>query len=119
MRRRSSVFSSPSPCRACSACAGATAATAIIGAADGRPRFSSRTSIPPTWRHHRLAAYSYMASSHRAACASSAASPRKERRIRMEYKPASISKTTRICFPILITLIAGLVAPKSVALVGF
>jgi len=44
---------------------------------------------------------------------------KKERRIRMEYKPASISKTTRICFPILITLIAGLVAPKSVALVGF
>ena len=44
---------------------------------------------------------------------------KKERRSKMEYRPASISKTTRICFPILITLIAGLVAPKSVALVGF
>lgn len=42
-----------------------------------------------------------------------------ERRIRMPYAPKSISKTTRILFPICITVIAGLVAPKSVALVGF
>lgn len=44
---------------------------------------------------------------------------KKERRIRMEYKPASVSKTTRILFPIIITVIAGLFAPGSVALVGF
>ena len=42
-----------------------------------------------------------------------------ERLIRMPYKPQSISKTTRILFPIIITIIAGLVAPSSVALVGF
>ena len=42
-----------------------------------------------------------------------------ERLIRMPYKGKSISKTTRILFPIIITLIAGLVAPSSVALVGF
>ena len=44
---------------------------------------------------------------------------KKERLIRMPYKPQNISKTTRILFPIIITIIAGLVAPSSVALVGF
>jgi len=44
---------------------------------------------------------------------------RKERMIRMEYKPAAVSKTTRILFPIIITVLAGLFAPASVALVGF
>ena len=42
-----------------------------------------------------------------------------ERMIRMPYKGKNISKTTRILFPIVITIIAGLVAPSSVALVGF
>ena len=44
---------------------------------------------------------------------------KKERRIRMPYKAQNVSKTTRILFPIFITLIAGLVAPKSASLVGF
>ena len=44
---------------------------------------------------------------------------KKERLIRMEYNPQSVSKTTRILFPILVTVIAGLAAPASVALVGF
>ncbi len=44
---------------------------------------------------------------------------KKERLIRMEYKQASVSKTTKILFPIIITGITGLVSPKSVALVGF
>lgn len=44
---------------------------------------------------------------------------KKERLIKMEYKAESVSKTAKILFPILITMIAGLVAPKSVALVGF
>ncbi|MBU5420195.1 sodium ion-translocating decarboxylase subunit beta [Acetanaerobacterium sp. MSJ-12] len=43
----------------------------------------------------------------------------KERRIKMPYNPLSISKTTKILFPILITVIAGLIAPKSVSLIGF
>ena len=37
----------------------------------------------------------------------------------MKYNPQHISKTTKILFPIVITAIVGLVAPKSVALVGF
>ncbi|MBQ7338328.1 MAG: sodium ion-translocating decarboxylase subunit beta [Clostridia bacterium] len=44
---------------------------------------------------------------------------KKERLIRMPYKGKDISKTTRILFPIVITVIAGMVAPDSVALVGF
>ena len=44
---------------------------------------------------------------------------KKERRIRMDYNPVSVSRTTKILFPIVVTLIAGLIAPKSLALVGF
>lgn len=44
---------------------------------------------------------------------------KKERMIRMEYKPASVSKRAKILFPIVVTVVAGLVAPASVALVGF
>ncbi len=44
---------------------------------------------------------------------------KKERMIRMRYNPASISKTTRILFPIIVTIVAGFVAPMSVSLVGF
>ena len=44
---------------------------------------------------------------------------RKERLIRMPYEQKSVTKTTRSLFPIVVTAIAGLVAPRSVALVGF
>ena len=44
---------------------------------------------------------------------------KKERCIHMEYRPESVSKTMRIVFPIAVTIIVGLVAPQSVALVGF
>ena len=42
-----------------------------------------------------------------------------ERKIRMQYKQCSVSKTTKILFPIVITIITGLVSPRSVALIGF
>lgn len=44
---------------------------------------------------------------------------KKERCIHMEYKPATVSKKAKILFPIVVTFIAGLVAPMSVSLVGF
>lgn len=44
---------------------------------------------------------------------------KKERSIRMDYNPGSVSRTMRIAFPIVVTMIVGLVAPQSVALVGF
>lgn len=44
---------------------------------------------------------------------------KKERMIRMPYNPKTVSRRTRILFPIIVTMIAGFVAPTSVALVGF
>jgi len=44
---------------------------------------------------------------------------RKERLIRMPYARESVPKSIRILFPIAVTVIAGLVAPLSVSLVGF
>ncbi len=44
---------------------------------------------------------------------------KKERLIRMPYKPAAVSKTAKILFPIVITAITGIVSPRSVALIGF
>ncbi len=44
---------------------------------------------------------------------------KKERLIRMPYKGAAVSKTTKILFPIVITVVAGVIAPSSVALIGF
>ena len=97
------------------------ASIAIIGAADGP------TSIfVANQRHSKyvgaimVAAYSYMA------LVPIIQPPvikllttQKERRIRMEYTQKSVSKTTRILFPIIITIIAGIIAPDSVALIGF
>ena len=42
-----------------------------------------------------------------------------ERLIRMSYADRPVSKTTRILFPIVIMIVAGLVAPRSVSLIGF
>lgn len=44
---------------------------------------------------------------------------KKERKIRMEYKQNSVSRLTKIMFPIIVTIAAGIVAPRSVALIGF
>ena len=37
----------------------------------------------------------------------------------MDYNPQSVSKSMRIAFPIVVTVIVGFVSPQSVALVGF
>ena len=44
---------------------------------------------------------------------------RHERLIRMPYKQKEVSKTTRILFPIVVTIVAGIIAPTSVSLIGF
>lgn len=44
---------------------------------------------------------------------------KKERLIRMPYEPKSVSKLTKILFPIIITAVVGIVAPDSIYLVGF
>lgn len=42
-----------------------------------------------------------------------------ERKIRMPYEENSVSKKVKILFPILVTAVTGILAPASVALVGF
>ena len=44
---------------------------------------------------------------------------KEERRIHMDYQVGSVSRIARILFPVCITIVAGLIAPRSVALVGF
>jgi len=41
-----------------------------------------------------------------------------ERLIRMDFKQREVSRLTRIIFPIIVTVIAGIIAPESVALIG-
>ena len=97
------------------------ASIAIIGAADGP------TSIFVANFFHSnylgaiiVAAYSYMA------LVPIVQPPvirlittRKERRIRMVYTGSKVTKTTKILVPVVVTIITGIVAPRSVALVGF
>ena len=44
---------------------------------------------------------------------------KKERLIRMPYEAKNVSKLTRILFPIILTIIVGIIAPKSVSPIGF
>jgi len=44
---------------------------------------------------------------------------KKERQIRMKFRQKEIPQAVRILFPIVVTMISGLAAPKSVSLVGF
>lgn len=44
---------------------------------------------------------------------------KKERQIRMKFHQKEIPQAVRILFPIVVTMISGLAAPKSVSLVGF
>lgn len=97
------------------------ASIGIIGAADGPTSIFVSEMLNSNYQGAIIvAAYSYMALVPIVQppvirlCTS-----RKERLMRMEYTPANVSRTTRILFPILVTFIAGVAAPKSVALVGF
>ena len=44
---------------------------------------------------------------------------KKERLIRMPYEAKNVSKLTRILFPIILTIIVVIIAPKSVSIIGF
>jgi oxaloacetate decarboxylase beta subunit len=43
---------------------------------------------------------------------------RKERKIRMEYTPRPVSRRARVLFPILVTLVIGLLVPKAAPLIA-
>lgn len=97
------------------------ASIAVIGAADGPTsiyvaNYFNSNYIGPII----VAAYSYMA------LVPIVQPPiikllttKKERCIRMDYKGKKVSKLTKILFPITVTVITGIISPKSVALIGF
>lgn len=93
----------------------------IIGAADGPTSILVSQVLKSNYMGAiAVAAYSYMALVPIIQpFAIKLVITKKERLIRMEYNPTNVSKTTRIIFPIVVTFIAGFVAPASVALVGF
>ena len=97
------------------------ASIAIIGAADGPTSIVVANALKSQYLGAiMVAAYSYMA------LVPIVQPPvirmittKKERLIRMPYEQKNVSKTTRILFPIIITIIGGIVSPKSVSLIGF
>ena len=97
------------------------ASIAIIGAADGPTAiFVSQWFDSQYVGAIMVAAYSYMALVPIIQPpVIKALTTKKERAIHMAYEQGNVSKTTRILFPIVVTVLAGLVAPRSVALVGF
>ena len=97
------------------------ASIAIIGAADGPTSIVVANTLGSKYIGAiMVAAYSYMA------LVPIVQPPfiklvttKKERLIRMPYNPSAVTRQMRILFPILVTMVAGIVAPASVALVGF
>ena len=94
---------------------------AIIGAADGPTAIAVSQALGSNFTGAiMVAAYSYMAlvpiiqPPVIKLCTT-----KKERMIRMPYRPATVSKLTRILFPIVVTIIVGIFAPKSAELIGF
>lgn len=96
------------------------ASIGIIGAADGPTSiYVARLFAPELLGPITVAAYSYMS------LVPLIQPPiikmlttKEERRIHMEFQEVKVSKTVRILFPIVVTLVAGIVAPISVGLIG-
>ena len=97
------------------------ASIGIIGAADGPTSILVSQVLKSNYIGPiAVAAYSYMALVPIIQpIAIKAVTTKKERQIKMAYNPANVSKGLRIAFPIIVTFIAGFIAPTSVALVGF
>lgn len=98
-----------------------SASIGIIGAADGPTSILVSQILGSKYVGAiAVAAYSYMALVPIVQpFAIKLVTTKKERQIEMEYNPKKVSKKTKILFPIITTFIVGLVAPMSVALVGF
>jgi len=93
----------------------------IIGAADGPTSIYVASKFAKEWLGPiSVAAYSYMSLVPiiqppviRLLTTSA------ERKIRMDYEDIKVSKTVKILFPIVVTVVAGILAPISVPLIGF
>ena len=97
------------------------ASIAIIGAADGPTSSFVATALGSKYLGAiMVAAYSYMALVPLIQppiiklCTT-----KEERKIKMAYKGKPVPKLVKILFPIVVTVIVGLVAPDAVALIGF
>lgn len=97
------------------------ASIGIIGAADGPTSILVSMILESKYMGPiAVAAYSYMALVPIIQpFAIKICTTEKDRKIRMKYNPKSVSRMTRLLFPIVVTIVAGLVAPASIALVGF
>ncbi len=97
------------------------ASISIIGAADGPTSIVVAQALNSNYIGAiTVAAYSYMALVPIIQPpVIKALTTKNERRIRMAYKPANVSKATKILFPIIITIVACLFAPGAGALIGF
>lgn len=97
------------------------ASIGIIGAADGPTSILVSQVLKSNYIGPiAVAAYSYMALVPIIQpMAIKMVTTKKERQIRMAYNPKNVSKLLKILFPIIVTVVAGFVAPTSVALVGF
>lgn len=97
------------------------ASISIIGAADGPTSITVANALGSKYVGAiTVAAYSYMA------LVPIIQPPvikllttKKERLIRMPYEQKSVSKTTRILFPIVITIVVSAVIPQATSLIGF
>ncbi len=97
------------------------ASIAIIGAADGPTSIFVASELGSNYIGAIIvAAYSYMA------LVPIVQPPvikllttKKERKIRMKYEGKAVSKRTRILFPVVVSIIAGVVSPQSAVLIGF
>ncbi len=97
------------------------ASIAIIGAADGPTSIFVANFFNSKYIGAiMVAAYSYMALVPLIQPpVIKALTTKRERMIRMPYEQKTVSKTTKILFPIVITVITGIISPRSVALIGF
>ena len=97
------------------------ASIGMIGAADGPTSILVSQVLDSNYIGPiAVAAYSYMALVPIIQpMAIKAVTTKKERAIRMHYNPSNVSKGLRIAFPIIVTAIAGFIAPTSISLVGF
>ena len=96
------------------------AAIGIIGAADGPTSIYVANEFAQNYLGPiSVAAYSYMSLVPIIQPpVIKALTSKKERLIKMEYNQVDIPRVVEILFPIVITLIAGIIAPMSVALIG-
>lgn len=97
------------------------ASIGIIGAADGPTALLVSQVLKSNYIGAiAVAAYSYMALVPIVQpFAIKLVTTKAERSIQMPYVSSSVSKRTRILFPIFVTIIVGFIAPSSASLVGF